>query len=218
MLCWLLLFCCTFLLVIFATNTNHTLFYAIIPASAGAISLICIESTKTVKTEIAAAFKRIPYGIFFFSMFYFSLVAELINTHFVSNGVIPFLTNLLNFPPPVVAIFGTIGTSIVVNVLNDLPASAIIAELLQRIHSTQVASQLAFMQSTLIGLNLGTCLTPVGALAGMIWLNIIRIEEKRYHVKNMIIPTRMDLVRYSFIQFIPIAVLTTIVSSLFIYR
>src|SRR5258708_4645595 len=218
MLYWVLLFCCTFLLVIFATNTNHTLFYAIVPAFVGAIGLICIESTKTVKTEITASFKRIPYGIFFFSMFYFSIVAELIKTQFVTNGVIPFLTDLLNFPPPIVAIFGTIGTSIVVNILNDLPSSAIIAEILQRIHSTQTASLLAFMQSTLIGLNLGTCLTPVGALAGMIWLNIIRTEEKRYHIKNMIIPTRIDLVRYSFIQFIPIAVLTSIVSSLFVYR
>jgi arsenical pump membrane protein len=218
MLCWTLLFCATFLLVIFATNTHRSLFYAIIPAFVGAIGLIYIESTKTAIVEITASFKRIPYGIFFFSMFYFSLVAELIKTRFITNEVVPFLTSLLNFPPPIVSVFGTIGTSMVVNTLNDLPSAAIIAEILQRIHSTQTTSQLAFMQSILIGLNLGTCLTPVGALAGMIWLNIIRTEQKRYHLKNMIIPTRIDLVCYSLIQFIPVAVLTSIISSLFVHR
>ncbi len=46
MLCWTLLFCGTFLLVIFATNTHRSLFYAIIPAFVGAIGLIYINQQK----------------------------------------------------------------------------------------------------------------------------------------------------------------------------
>jgi arsenical pump membrane protein len=217
MLHWVVLFFATFILVVLATNTHHSLFYAIIPAFLVAVITIAGEAPKTAAQELHRAFKGVPYDVFFFSLFYFSLAAELAKTNFVMNTIIPFLEHLFTLHPTFVSITGTVGTSLLVNILNDLPTSAILSEILQHIQSVYSLSQLAFLQSVLIGVNLGACLTPIGALAGMIWLSIIRTEAKRHHSKEMIIPTRIDLVRFSAIKFIPVALITAILSSLSLF-
>ena len=54
-------------------------------------------------------------------------------------------------------------------------------------------NNLSFVYITIIGSNIGAILTPVGALAGIMWLRILKINDInysfKYFVKNGIVIT-----------------------------
>lgn len=66
-------------------------------------------------------------------------------------------------------------SSIADNLINNIPMSLAFSKILFNISSNQTA----YVYATIIGSNIGAFLTPVGALAGIMWMNILR----RQHVK-----------------------------------
>lgn len=61
------------------------------------------------------------------------------------------------------------------NLINNIPMSLAFSKILFNITSNQTA----YVYATIIGSNIGAFLTPIGALAGIMWMNILR----RQHVK-----------------------------------
>ena len=82
--------------------------------------------------------------------------------------------------------------------------------------------RIVLIQSMLVGLNIGCYVTPIGALAGLLFFNIIGREERRRKgsfadkavqagenpplLDTVAMPDRCDLVRFGFINFMVVAI------------
>lgn len=131
-----------------------------------AISLIlCISIynliTKKDRLTLKISLLRLPYGLipFLISMF---IIVEAINL----NGYTLKLANLLNKYNNVFS-YG-ISSFLACNAMNNIPMSVLFTNALQ--YNSNIKACFA----TIIGSNLGAYLTPLGALAGIMWLNIIK--------------------------------------------
>ena len=72
----------------------------------------------------------------------------------------------------------TLTSALFANVLNNIPMSVLFSSILQ-----EGASYKA-IYGAIIGSNLGAILTPVGALAGIMWSNILRRCDVKYGFLN----------------------------------
>lgn len=150
---------------------------------------------------------RLPYGVFFFGMTFFVFAEEFSRTGLVGTQIIPALEVFFEGDPITVSLVGTFGGGILVNVFNDLPASALIAGIISELQFETFLNEIILVQGVLVGVNIGTYVTQIGALAGLIWFNTLRNERKRLSETfpelddRMVFPARMDLVRYGFLHF-----------------
>ena len=91
------------------------------------------------------------------------------------------------------------GTAVLVNLVNDLPASALLGGLLAGAPSVSGPGGTVMVQSVVVSLNLGCYLTPVGALAGLMWFHILRRDGARY---GLLVPRPLDLLWYGGLHFL----------------
>ncbi len=217
---WIILFTCVFSLVTYALGNNHvSLFVVDIVGFLGSIALLWQRTSPKPLQEVTLAFKRIPYGILFFALFYFSVAKTLSDNSTVLSAILPFMDFLTKQTPVVTSFLGTLATSLLVNTMCDIPSSIFISALLPHMTWLSSFTHVLLLQSILIGLNIGTYLTSVGALAGIIWFSIIKTEKERHKdqiKQELITPKRIDLVVYGSLQFIPVALVTAIISTVFL--
>jgi arsenical pump membrane protein len=86
-----------------------------------------------------------------------------------------------------------------VNLVNDLPASALLGGLLAGAPPVSGPGGTVMVQSVVVSLNLGCYLTPVGALAGLMWFHILRRDGARY---GLLVPRPLDLLWYGSLHFL----------------
>jgi arsenical pump membrane protein len=229
---WAILFCILVLTTAVITQLRTTLFWV---CGIGVISsFILIRNLSYAKhisftAELKDAFSKLPYSILAFGMCFFVFATAVTQSNLVEKTIIPAANQLLQQNPIIVGIVGIFSSGILVNLLNDLPSSALLSEIISQTSNQESISHWILVQSILIGVNIGCYLTPIGALAGIVWFNLLRTERKRQEklkeeteakgetfVGNVAIltPTRLDLLKYGLIQFIPVALITTISSSL----
>ena len=146
---------------------------------------------KKSKKPLFNSLKRLPYSLipFLLSMFAFVLA-------FDASGITKHLaTYLSSFSSPLLA-YGTV-SFFSANLMNNIPMSVLFSSVLQEGQANQAA-----IYSTIISSNTAAVFSPVGALAGMMWMSILK--EKK--------------VSYSFLRFIGygaiISIPTTLVSFL----
>ena len=84
------------------------------------------------------------------------------------------------------------------NILNNIPMSVLFSSILQE------GASFKAVFGAIIGSNIGAILTPVGALAGIMWSNILKRSDIKY--------SYLDFMKYGFIIGIP----TLIVASILI--
>lgn len=159
--------------------------------------------------------KSTPLGVAGFGMFFFALAQALAASPVFGRTVQPIMQNALGTVSIESAVVSTVGSGLSVNVINDLPASALWSEILSQVQfDSQVSSVLATM-GVLVGVNIGTYVTPIGALAGIIWLRLIRQELRRRRPASVdAAPTAMDLVRTALPVFVVVSVVTALVNLL----
>lgn len=211
---WIGIFSIFLISVIFVTTFRFNLLYCAVPSIV--ISVIYWyndENHPTVRDPI----KRLPYGILFFGIVFFTFAEGFGQTHFVSQELIPFLETLWNENPYISSITGVFGTGIMVNIFNDLPASALIAELLSNMNLPKTGKTVV-VQSTLLGLNIGAYITQIGALAGIIWFSQIKTYRDNYkslsNSNNFNFPSRRDLVKFGLINFIIVGLISSLVLTI----
>jgi Na+/H+ antiporter NhaD/arsenite permease-like protein len=148
----------------------------------------------------------LPYGIFFFGMSFF-IFAEAFSGTILFNSILDFVSTLSE--SPINLLFsGLFGSGLLVNIFNDIPASALIAEILSDVSIDNYALRVVFYQSILSGLNIGKYVTQIGALAGLLWFNVIEVENKKNKLKNpefsnkISLPNRSDLIKFGIINFV----------------
>ena len=120
--------------------------------------------------SVGRAVVRLPYEIIPFILGMFTIVLALDNSGFTAS-VAAFLsrdTGVFSFG--LLSFFAS-------NVLNNIPMSVLFSKIL---NFEAVTGQI---YATIVGSNLGAFITPVGALAGIMWLNLL----KQNHVKLSIL-------------------------------
>ncbi|NCC52914.1 MAG: hypothetical protein EOM20_17120 [Spartobacteria bacterium] len=127
---------------------------------------------------------RMPWSMIPFVTALFVTVAAL-----QYYGITPALGNAVRragvtSPVPLVGLFG-FGSALAANLLNNIPMTLAFAGIIQGFTGS---SLLAAALATTIGANLGANLTPLGALAGIMWLSIL--HGKGVHIRFL------EFVRY----------------------
>lgn len=134
------------------------------------LTLILLIYTLKIKnkTFLVNTYKRLPYNLIPFILSMFILVLSL-----KENGVINYLQNFLDMLSVNKIAEGftyTISSTLFDNIINNIPMSVLYSSLLEG------KSELALF-STIIGSNIGAYLTPVGALAGIMWMSILKKHD-----------------------------------------
>ena len=121
------------------------------------ISLVRDEKPR----HLAACLKRAPWELipFIISMF---VMVEALNANGVTYGILSLLGTDL-------AVWKYGATSfLAANLINNIPMSVLYSSVLSG------AASDAAVYATVVGSNLGACLTPIGALAGIMWSSILK--------------------------------------------
>ena len=130
-------------------------------------TLVIALVRKEAPVHTVASLKRAPWELipFILSMF---VVVESLHT----NGVTEQLYQLLNTSAPVWS-YG-ITSFFAANLINNIPMSVLYSSILSG------GATNAAVYATVVGSNLGACLSPIGALAGIMWSSILKKHDLKF--------------------------------------
>ena len=158
------------------------------------ISLVCALSLllflignliiRKDKTIIINGLKRIPYSLFPFviSMFFIVLALE-------NQGITDNLKDVLNKTNTIFS-YGTT-SYLSCSLINNIPMSVLYSS---------ITTNSGSIYSSIIGSNIGAFLTPIGALAGIMWLSILKKHEIKFSF--------LDFIKYGVIISVPTLVVS----------
>lgn len=139
-----------------------------------AVSLfVCITIRRAVQKklpkELWQCIKRSPWELvpFVLSMFIIVLALQ-------QNGVSGMMAEFLGKGNEVIT-YG-VGTYLFSNIINNIPASVLFNSVISSASEVSIFG----VYSAIIGTNIGAYLTPVGALAGIMWSNILSRHEVKF--------------------------------------
>lgn len=141
-------------------------------------------------TTILSAYKRAPWNLIPFVISMFIIVASL-----NKNGVVVEISKLLDkvsvnktttiFSYGLTSFFAT-------NLINNIPMSVLFKDVILNANNAYINEMI---YSTIIASNVGAYLTPIGALAGIMWMSILK---------------KMD-VEFKFIDFVKKGIIISII-------
>lgn len=137
-------------------------------------STIVSKLKKTKPTEVLSTFKHLPYELipFILSMFVFTVALN-------QNGITQLLINFLGRTAPTIK-YG-VSSFLVCNLINNIPMSILFSSIL-----SASGAGVSAVYSTIIGSNLGAFFTPIGALAGIMWSNILNKNQIKFSYLNFL--------------------------------
>ena len=140
-----------------------------------------------------------PLGIVPFCVVFFAVAGRLARSSVVSQRAVPYLEHLATATTPAAetAVAGVV--AVLTNILNDLPAAALTAETVAQADLDSRSG--AVYTAAVTASNMGAYLTPVGALAGIVWFAMLkRLNGTRGDAETMT-PRRFDLIRFGLVCF-----------------
>ena len=154
-------------------------------------AIVCSVGVLAIRKKrvapVCASLKGMPYEIIPFVVGMFIIVLSLDKA-----GVTTYLANAIGNAQPCFS-YG-IASMLSSNMLNNIPMSVLFSKIL----AVDAAKQAVY--ATIAGSNIGAFLTPVGALAGLMWSNIIKQNGVRMSVGRFVlygvcigIPTMLSL-------------------------
>lgn len=186
--------------------------------------IAAITFSRSTAANLGRAVRRLPFQLVPFALTFF-VVADAFGRTASFRELAPVaLGGLLDLSDPMAALKLIAASGVSVNIFNDLPASALWGEALQALEAQgffaveggRMARILA-LQTVLVGVNIGTYLTPFGALAGIIWLNQMKVNDNVRESassadgsRRIEVPNILHLVAYGFAMFAFVAVATAI--------
>lgn len=210
MIRWSLISILFIFLVIIVTSFNRSLIFATIP-----IVIICIafwSISGNNHESVQEPLKRLPYGIIFFAITFFTFSSAIIQLEIFTNQFIPQIQSIV-YNSKSSGFIGIVGSVFLTNIVNDLPAATIIAPIIQELSFSNKVTEVVLIQSVLVGLNIGKYITQVGSLAGVIWFSQLQ-EQKDNTDHQLDLPTRKDLLYFGFTHCIIVS--TIIIGFLFL--
>ncbi|MBO5930704.1 MAG: hypothetical protein J6Q70_00525 [Clostridia bacterium] len=132
-----------------------------------AFTLVIALVRREAPVHTAASLKRAPWELipFILSMF---VVVEALRT----NGVTDQLYQLLGTASPIWS-YG-VTSFLSANLINNIPMSVLYSSILSG------GATYATVYATVVGSNLGACLSPIGALAGIMWSSILKKHDLKF--------------------------------------
>lgn len=118
-------------------------------------------------TALLSCLKRAPWELIPFIISMFVMVEAL-----GANGVTEAIFNLFGSTAPVWK-YG-ITSFVASNLINNIPMSVLFSSILNG------SSSVSAVYATVVGSNLGACLTPIGALAGIMWSSILKEHNLKF--------------------------------------
>lgn len=139
------------------------------------------ESLKTM----LHSFKRLPFDLIPFVIAMFAIVLS-----FDLSGIVVNISSFLNNDAPLLT-YG-MASFLSANLINNIPMSVLFSNIITHANS---GIQLPAIYASIAGSNIGAFLTPFGALAGVMWMSILKKHEIKFSFLNFI--------KYGFIIAIP---------------
>ena len=172
--------CLVFLIISSYINVEMWLISLICASSLLVSTVIMCLITKKDWNYITESFKKLPYPLipFFLSMF---VVVVALNYQGISEKLAEFLSHTNTI--------WTYGFSsfFVSNLINNIPMSILFSNM---------CSNKAAVYASIVGSNIGAFLTPTGALAGIMFTNLVNEHETKYSF--------FDFIKYGAIISLPI--------------
>ncbi|MEG2159258.1 MAG: ArsB/NhaD family transporter, partial [Clostridia bacterium] len=139
-----------------------SLLCALVVLLATATTLIIQKNRLTIIVRTA---KRLPWTLipFLLSMFVIVISLEQIN---LTHSLAEFLSR-----DPTVFAYG-FASFLSSNLINNIPMSILFTSMLQTIPTNY-----NYIYASIVGSNIGAYLTPIGALAGIMWMKILKAKE-----------------------------------------
>lgn len=190
------LLACTIMLAISNYINIDMWLITIIFALSLSIILLIYKIFNKENNYISHVYMRLPYtlGVFVLSMFVIILALDY---HKVTSIFSHTLDNFTSNETISAFTYG-ITSSLCDNILNNIPMSLLYTSILSG--SSSISSICIY--STIIGSNIGAFLTPIGALAGMMWIHILKEQKIKFSF--------MDFTKYGFELAVPILCTTLI--------
>jgi len=194
-----ILIACTIMLVV--SNYVNIPMYLV---SVIAVGLLVVSTgiyylvKKQKPVEIVTSFKRAPWEIIPFIIGMFTLVLAL-----SSHGVTSKIASI--FPSKMVTLTFGYSSLLVANFMNNIPMSVLYTSICSNVAPSM---QSAAVYSSIVGSNIGAFISPLGALAGIMWLSILKKHEVKYSF--------LDFLKYGVIVGIPSITVTLFSLMLFI--
>ena len=162
--------CLTCLIISSYINVEMWIISAICAVSLLVSAIILCLITRKNWNYITGSIKKLPYQLipFFLSMF---VIVVAINYQGISLRIAEFLGN-----SGVIWKYG-ITSFLASNLINNIPMSILYSNLCINVES---AEYLSAIYASIIGSNIGAFLTPVGALAGIMFTNLINEHDTKF--------------------------------------
>lgn len=184
-----LLTCLVFLVLSSYINVEMWIISAICASSLLLISVVSCLITKKNWNYITESFKKLPYALipFFLSMF---VIVVALNYQGISAKFAEALSHTNTI--------WTYGFSsfFVSNLINNIPMSILFSNM---------CTNNAAVYASIVGSNIGAFLTPTGALAGIMFTNLVNEHETKYSF--------VDFVKYGTLASLPVIAVTLLALS-----
>ena len=185
-----LLVCLVFLVISPYIGFEMWLIALICALSLLTISLIIRIITKREWIYLSDCFKRLPYQLipFILSM---SVIVIALNYQGIASKIGDFLNNgilILNYGA---------SSYLLSNVINNIPMSILFSNIPTALTN---GNYLKATFASIIGSNVGAFLTPIGALAGMMFSNLLSKHDMRF--------TFLDFIKYGSIVSVPVLIVS----------
>ncbi len=175
-----LLALCTIALAISSYVGFEMWFISLFSAVALVVIILSVSLAKKQKpTEIICTLKRAPWQLIPFVLSMFTLILSLQETG-VTNVVNKFLGTKYT-----VIKYGAI-SYFSANVINNIPMSVFFCSIISPLESIGGEVLKGAIYATIVGSNLGALLTPIGALAGIMWSSMLKEQKVKYTYLNFI--------------------------------
>ena len=143
------------------------------------VIILSISLVKKQKpTEIICTLKRAPWQLIPFVLSMFTLILSLQET-----GVTSVVNKFLGTKYTVVK-YGVI-SYLSANVINNIPMSVFFCSIISPLESVGGEVLKGAIYATIVGSNLGALLTPIGALAGIMWSSMLKEQKVKYTYLNL---------------------------------
>ena len=181
-----LIVCLVFLVISSYIGVEMWLISLICASSLLVMSIVLCLITKKDWNHVYGSLKKLPYQLipFFLSMF---VIVVALNHQGISNKIAEFLGNKNTI--------WTYGASsfIASNLINNIPMSILFSNITTHLSGSAFTGA---VYASIIGSNIGAFLTPTGALAGIMFTNLVNEHDTKY--------TFLDFVKYGCILSIPL--------------